>query len=96
MYVLLIVGVLFLALFLYVEHRVDNPLLPPETLRGDAGALLGCIAAGWSCFGIWIYYVHRFGFEIEHRTMLNMTARLCFIASAAYTLVYFVRIFSPC
>ncbi|VVT50205.1 uncharacterized protein SAPINGB_P002653 [Magnusiomyces paraingens] len=78
-YVLLIVGVLFLALFLYVEHRVDNPLLPPETLRGDAGALLGCIAAGWSCFGIWIYYVHRFGFEIEHRTMLNMTARLCFI-----------------
>lgn len=75
-YILLIVGVLTIGAFLYTEFKVDNPLLPPKTLKGEAGAILGCIAAGWSCFGIWIYYTHRFGFELEHRTMLDMTARM--------------------
>lgn len=74
-YVLLIVGVLFLVAFFIVERRVDSPLVPHEVLRGETGAILGCIAAGWSSFGIWVYYTHQFGMEIEHRTPLEMAAR---------------------
>lgn len=75
-YVLLIVGVLILIAFFLIERRVENPLLPGELLKGESGAILGCMAAGWSCFGIWVYYTHQFGFLIEDRTPLNMSARL--------------------
>lgn len=75
-YILLIVGIAFILLFLYVERRVAHPLIPPAILRGDTGAILGCIACGWSSFGIWVFYLHQFGFLIEDRTMLNMTARI--------------------
>lgn len=58
-YILLIVGFIFMALFLYSCYKTEDPLVPPETLKGETGAVLACIAAGWSCFGIWLFYSFR-------------------------------------
>lgn len=64
-YVLLIVGILMLVAFAYVESVVKNPLLPLNALKGDTGFVLGCIAAGWSCFAIWLYYTFRWSILVE-------------------------------
>lgn len=74
-YVLLIVGVLFMVAFCFVEQRVSNPLVPRSVLHIETCFILGCIAAGWSCFGIWIYYTHHFGIIIQHNTVLEMSAK---------------------
>lgn len=74
-YVLLIVGVMFFAAFFFVERRVQNPLVPSSVLKGDVGFILGCIAAGWSSFGIWIYYTHQFGILIQHNTVIEMAVK---------------------
>ncbi|EPY52314.1 membrane transporter [Schizosaccharomyces cryophilus OY26] len=59
-YVLLIVGVLSIIVFVYVEHKAIQPLLPPDAFSGEIGFILICVAAGWACFGIWIYYLWNF------------------------------------
>lgn len=58
-YVLLIVGFLFLVAFLYSSYKVADPLIPPGALLGETGFVLLCIAAGWSCFGVWLYFTVR-------------------------------------
>lgn len=58
-YVLLIVGFLFMGGFVCASARAQNPLVPLEHLQGECGFVLGCIAAGWSCFGITLYYTFR-------------------------------------
>lgn len=64
-YVLLIVGVLCIVAFYYIEKWVKDPLVPPEALQGETGFVLVCIAAGWSCFGIWLYYTCRVSLVID-------------------------------
>ena len=59
-YVLLILGLSIMALFFASEYRVPCPLLPLRSLSRDTGFVLGCVAAGWSAFGIWIYYFWQF------------------------------------
>lgn len=76
-YILLIVSILLLGLFIYIELKVaEDPLIPKSLYTAQTGIILGSIAAGWSSFGIWIYYTHQFGMAIEGRSLLNMSARL--------------------
>lgn len=57
-YVLLIVGTLVLAGFFWIEFKVaEYPLLPKDVFTTDNNLVLGCIAAGWSSFGIWVFYL---------------------------------------
>ncbi|MCJ1415847.1 hypothetical protein MMC32_002181 [Xylographa parallela] len=58
--VLLIVGLVFIIAFFFVEKRVKQPLLPLDAFSGNVGFVLGCIALGWSSFGIWMYYFWQF------------------------------------
>lgn len=59
-YVLLIVGIILLAAFAYVEIRVaKNPLVPLRGFKGEAALALGVIAAGWGSFGVWVFYLWR-------------------------------------
>ena len=52
-YVCLILGLLFAALFFYVELRLaPEPLIPFHALSADVGFVLGCIACGWASFGM--------------------------------------------
>ncbi|ABN64506.2 multidrug-resistance type transporter [Scheffersomyces stipitis CBS 6054] len=67
-YVLMIVGLISIALFFYIEKSVIDPLVPRSVLKGETGAVLGCIAAGWSCFGIWLFYMYRWSLVIDGDT----------------------------
>lgn len=64
-YVLLIVGFLLMGAFFFIEKKVADPLVPPEVLRGDTGFILACISAGWSCFGVWLYYQFRWALLVD-------------------------------
>ena len=60
-YVCLILGFVFAAVFFYIELRVaTSPLIPFDALSADVAFVLGCVACGWSCFGIWVYYLWQF------------------------------------
>ncbi|KAJ5782242.1 hypothetical protein N7457_004016 [Penicillium paradoxum] len=75
-YVLLIIGILFLAAFFYVEFRVaEYPLIPFHAFSRDVSFVLGCIACGWGSFGIWIYYSWRFLEVLRHSTPLLASAQ---------------------
>ncbi len=57
-YVTLILGSVFVTIFVFIGSKVAQPLIPKGVLSGKTGFVLGCIARGWSSFGIWIYYLH--------------------------------------
>lgn len=65
-YILLIVGFLFMGAFCIASKYAANPLLPMSCLRGETGFVLGCIASGWSCFGIWLYYSFRWAETVDN------------------------------
>jgi MFS family permease len=60
-YVLLILGFIILGVFGYVELHVSKfPLVPIRDMSADAAFILGCVACGWSGFGVWTYYFWQF------------------------------------
>ncbi|OWB61667.1 hypothetical protein B5S29_g2567 [[Candida] boidinii] len=68
-YVLLIVSILMFVAFYFIEQKVENPLIP-SGLSKDTWITLVIIAAGWSSFGIWLFYGFRYGFEILGLNMI--------------------------
>jgi hypothetical protein len=55
--VTLIIGILLMPIFFYVELKVVKyPLLPLDVFTADNAFVLGCVACGWADFGIWVYY----------------------------------------
>jgi hypothetical protein len=75
-YILLIVGVLLVAVFFYIELRVSPmPLLPLGALKDSSIAfVLACLACGWGCFGIWFYYVWQILLQLRELTPLLAAA----------------------
>lgn len=60
-YVCLILGGFFAAAFFFIELRVaPSPLIPFDALSPDVAFVLACVVCGWSCFGIWVYYIWQF------------------------------------
>ncbi|PWY88217.1 MFS general substrate transporter [Aspergillus heteromorphus CBS 117.55] len=76
-YALLIVGFVIFGAFVFVERSAPCPLVPSSVLTGDLAWVLGCIAAGWSSFGIIIYYFYQFMEVIKGDTPLLATAKWC-------------------
>ena len=74
--VLLILGLILSVSFLLIEARVDQPLVPKEALTSKVAFVLGCIALGWSSFGIWVYYLFQFITDLRHLTPLGATAQI--------------------
>jgi MFS family permease len=74
-YVLFIVGILVMALFLFIESKAAYPLLPRSALVGEAGWVLGCIAAGWSSFGVVVFYYYNILEVLEGNSGLLVTAK---------------------
>ncbi|GHJ85983.1 hypothetical protein NliqN6_2385 [Naganishia liquefaciens] len=64
-YILLIVGALFVAAFFFIESRVADPLVPTHYLTKEVLFVLAAIACGWSAFGIWLYYLWQFWEELR-------------------------------
>lgn len=74
-YVTLILGVLFVAAFFYIEMKwTESPLLPFDALTADVGFVLGAVACGWACFGIWFWYTWEFFEEIRGASPLLASA----------------------
>lgn len=74
-YMLLIVGFICLGAFAFIERGAVCPLLPRSIFTGDMAWVLGCIAAGWSSFGIIIYYFYQFMEVIKGDSPLLATAK---------------------
>ena len=80
-YVCLILGFLFVPVFFYIEVRVSPaPLIPFKALTSDVAFVLGCVACGWSCFGIWVYYLWQFLQTLRQDTPLLAVAHVCPVA----------------
>jgi hypothetical protein len=64
--VTLILGVLSMPLFFYIELRVAKyPLLPLNVFTTDNAFVLGCVACGWAAFGIWYYYTWQILYTVR-------------------------------
>ena len=74
-YVLLILGALLLAAFLFAELKVAHPLISLSLFNKKTGLALTCIACGWGTFGIWIFYLFQMLLVLREDTPLLTTAQ---------------------
>ncbi|RYP12697.1 hypothetical protein DL765_007197 [Monosporascus sp. GIB2] len=80
-YITLILGILILGVFFFIEIRyATHPLIPFNTLSSDVSFTLGAIACGWGCFGIWIYYSWQFLLVLRTESPLLATAHFSPVA----------------
>ncbi|KAK8030944.1 MFS general substrate transporter [Apiospora arundinis] len=57
----LIVGGILMCIFIMIEcHYARNPILPLNALSPQVSLILGAVACGWACFGIWSFYTWQF------------------------------------
>lgn len=75
-YILLIIGFCILGLFFWFESRASHPIFPYRSLNSDVAFTLACVAAGWSSFGIWIFYLCEFFQTFRKGTPLQLSAWL--------------------
>lgn len=73
--VLLILGTIFIVVFLFIERKTAQALVPPGALSGKVGFVLGCMALGWSSFGIWVYYFFQVIENLRNVTPLQGAAQ---------------------
>lgn len=83
--VILILGILAFLAFLYVESRAAQPLIPVSQFNATMGFVLGCVALGWSSFGIWVYYFWQFLLNLRKQTVLLSTADFTPVCVAGLT-----------
>lgn len=77
-YALLLIACLSFPLFFWIELKVSKmPLIPFHALSTDVIFVLGCIAAGWSMFGIFIFYIWQFLETVRGTSPLLASAYLC-------------------
>ncbi|KAF2809162.1 YOR378W-like protein [Mytilinidion resinicola] len=74
-YFILIIGLLCLGAFGWVEKRAVNPLLPMHALNSTVGFVLACVGVGWGAFGVWVFYSWRFLTLVRHATPLSISAQ---------------------
>lgn len=74
--VILILGLALLGSFFIIERKVAQPLVPRGTFSGKVGFVLGCIALGWSSFGIWLFYLVQFLQVLRNATPLSSAAQV--------------------
>lgn len=89
-YFVLILGLLTLVAFIWVEARAVSPLLPVKTFNGTVGYTMALVAVGWSAFGIWVWYSWRFLMELRDQSPLTTSyqftpALVCGLLAAGVT-----------
>ena len=98
-YVLLVVGLLLLPVFFAVELRVaTNPLVPVAKIGFDSAYALACVAAGWSSFGIWVFYLWQLLEVLRRQTPLLSAAQIVpsgFSGAAAALMTAFLIVRVP-
>ena len=85
-YSIMIVGLLIFVAFFLVEKRIStHPLIPFGILHMDSTFSLACIAAGWSSFGIIVFYALNFLELLRGLTPLLTSAQLAPVALSGLT-----------
>ncbi|KAK8034544.1 major facilitator superfamily transporter [Apiospora rasikravindrae] len=57
----LVVGGVLMCIFIMIEcHYAKNPIVPLNALSPQVSLILGAVACGWACFGIWSFYTWQF------------------------------------
>lgn len=74
-YFVLIMGLMCVAGFIWVELRATNPLLPIRAMTSTVGFVLALVGVGWGAFGIWVFYNIRFLQHIRNATPLSVSAQ---------------------
>ncbi|KAK3944373.1 MFS general substrate transporter [Diplogelasinospora grovesii] len=78
---LLVAGLLFLVVFVWVELRfASQPIIPIRGLQRNAVLTLACVFAGWSSHGIWVYYLYIFLEHLRGHSALLTSAETCPVA----------------
>ncbi|KAL2005158.1 hypothetical protein VTN00DRAFT_3008 [Thermoascus crustaceus] len=73
---LLVLGIASGVLFFFIEQRVRRPLIPVKQMSSESLYVLGCIALGWSSFGIWLFYPWEFLETLRRVSPLEATAQI--------------------
>ncbi|KAE8209462.1 hypothetical protein CF327_g6555 [Tilletia walkeri] len=79
-YILLIIGLLLGAAFIYSSFRIAQPLLPRDVWTGGNALVLGCVALGWASFGLWSFYAWRIWLVVRQESVLLSTAYMSPVA----------------
>ncbi|KAL0929995.1 Drug resistance protein YOR378W-like 3 [Colletotrichum truncatum] len=79
-YITMIIGVAIFVVFILIEKRVRHPLIPFGVLEIDSLFTLACISAGWSSFGIFVYYMCNLLMVLRDQTPLYTSAQFVAIA----------------
>ncbi|KAF2466030.1 MFS general substrate transporter [Lindgomyces ingoldianus] len=74
-YFVLIMGLMCLGAFVWVELKAVNPLLPMHAVNSTVGFVLALVGVGWGAFGIWVFYTVRFLELIRGATPLSVSAQ---------------------
>ncbi|KAL8707539.1 MAG: hypothetical protein Q9225_007735 [Loekoesia sp. 1 TL-2023] len=76
-YVLLIIGILFLVAFVFSQSRVAAPVLPNSLWkRKGFTPIVLAMCFGWMSFGIFLYYTTIFIFTVRHKTPIVTLAEM--------------------
>ncbi|KAJ5942181.1 hypothetical protein N7516_002349 [Penicillium verrucosum] len=79
-YSIMIIGILVFIVFVLIEKRVSHPLIPFGVLRFDSLFTLACVSAGWSSFGIFVFYTLNLLEVLREQTPLLTSAQMTPIA----------------
>jgi MFS family permease len=74
-YFLLVIGLLCIGAFFWVEVRADHPIVPVKALNGTVGFILAILGLGWGAFGVWVFYSFRFLAQIRLASPLSAAAQ---------------------
>ncbi|KAJ5609193.1 hypothetical protein N7528_009760 [Penicillium herquei] len=75
-YFSMIIGILIFVIFLFIEKRASHPLIPFGVLGIDSLFTLACISAGWSSFGIFVFYLLNLLEVLREQTPLLTSAQM--------------------
>jgi Major Facilitator Superfamily len=84
---LLVVGVILLATFAYIETRAEYPLLPPRVVlnRTRGGSLLAMLFASVGIFGVFLFLTYYLQDTLGYRPVKTGIAFLPLVAALAAT-----------
>nr|POE88448.1 drug resistance protein [Quercus suber] len=75
-YATLIVGIILLVAFAFIELQIaKHPLVPLRDMAGEAALALAVVATGWASFGIWVFYLWRLIESLRGYSPLAATAQ---------------------
>ncbi len=75
-YITLIIGVILILIAMFVDWRVDDPLVPLQHLRADVVVILICVYFGFLSFVIWANWFWQFYELVHNDSPLRIAAKL--------------------